>query len=308
MTVDVQYRDLLRYILKTGKFHNDPNRVNVRRLNVPKYQFQVPIDTVPAISLKKSFPMMAMKELSLFMRGETDIRKYWEAGVNFWTEDWYNFRGYKTGIPIEDVKDNHSDIDFELFDMGKVYSYQYRKFGGTFDQMEDIMRKMIERPMDSSIVVNIWNPRERKQMTLAPCHYGFNVDMEKVEYGSKTGYGFHLSWVMRSSDVFLGLPMNIMYYFYLGKVLEVVTGHKMLSLTGDLHNVHLYDNSIDDARDVILNKPKHIHKLENLVFSDYLFGDIKNYKAFWDGLPLDAVRLENYDSYRHYKVPMLPYQ
>jgi thymidylate synthase len=132
--------------------------------------------------------------------------------------------------------------------------------------------------------------------------------MEKVEYGSKTGYGFHLSWVMRSSDVFLGLPMNIMYYFYLGKVLEVVTGHKMLSLTGDLHNVHLYGNSIDDARDVILNKPKHIHKLENLVFSDYLFGDIKNYKAFWDGLPLDAVRLENYDSYRHYKVPMLPYQ
>lgn len=307
MTVDVQYRDLIRYILKEGRFFDDPNRVNVRRLGVPFYQFQVPVDSVPAISIKKTFPVMAMKELSLFMRGVTDIREFWDADVNFWTKDWCNFNGYKSGFPIEEVKDRRGEIADNLFDMGKIYSYQYRSFGGSFDQMESCLRKMIETPMSSSNVVNIWAPHEKKEMCLPPCHYEINIDMQPLQYGMGTGFGFHLSWSMRSSDVFLGLPMNVMYYYYLGKILEKVTGHKMLSLTGLLHNVHLYDNSIDAAKDVAMNRPKHIHKENNLVFSDYVYKEITDYKSFWDNLPLDCVKLTNYESYRHYPVEMLPY-
>lgn len=301
MTVDTQYRDLLRYILKYGKFHNDPNRVGVRRLNIPSYVFQVPIDTVPAVSIKKSFPALAMKELSLFMRGETDIREYWKEGVHFWDKDWYNFNGYKNNAEIIDIKENTEN--YSHFDLGKIYPYQYRNFGGSFDQMEDLLYKMLQRPMSSSILVNIWNPSEFKEMCLPPCHYGFKIAMEKLQ----TGYGFHLTWDMRSSDVFLGLPMNTMYYFYLGKILEKVTYHKFLSLTGVLQNVHLYDNSVDAAKDVVLNRPKHIHKLSQLEFSPYLEQELSDLKGFWDNLPSDAVKLTGYESYPHYKVDMLAY-
>ena len=310
-TIDLEYRELLRHVLKTGKLSPDPNRQDVYRQNIPYYQLNVPIDTVPAISIKKIFPQAAMKELSMFMRGETDIRNYWAAGINFWTQDWFKWKGHKTGVPIEEIKDRQSEIkDESLFDMGKIYPYQYRQFQGSFDQMADMLRKMIERPMDSSILVNIWNPAERKEMCLAPCHYGINVNMEKIQYGSRTGYGFHLSFTLRSSDLFLGLPINIMYYFYLAKILERVTGHKLLSLTGHLNNVHLYDNAIDSARDVVLNKPKHVHPLKNLEFDPYLDEPIKeleDYGKFFDSLPLNAVKLTDYQSYRHYKVPMLPY-
>lgn len=304
MTVDVQYKELLKYILTNGRTHEDPNRIGTHRLNVPSYIFQVPIDSVPAVSIKKSFPSLAMKELSLFMRGVTDIRAFWEAGVHFWDKDWYNFNGHKNKADLLEIKENPHRYDH--FELGKIYPYQYRNFGGSFDQMERLLYKMINRPMDSAIMVSAWSPSDEKEMSLTPCHHEFIVSMEKR--GSFGGeYGFHLSWMQHSVDTFLGLPMNIMYYYYLGKILEKVTGHSFLSLTGHLFNVHLYDNSIELAKDVIHNRPKHIHKLSQLEFNSYFEKELVDYKDFWDNLPLDAVKLSGYQSYKHYPCEMKAY-
>jgi len=304
--IDLQYRNSLRYILKNGRFHEDPNRIGVQRLNIPKCTLDIPVDYVPAISLKKTFPSLAMKELSLFMRGITDIREYWKINVNFWDDDFIVYKKVDSSVTIQDIKDNQDKYNDDFFDLGKIYGYQYRKFGGTYDQMAELLRKMIEKPMSSDLVVSAWSPSDFKDMALKPCHFQFIVDMERVQFG----YGFHFTFVMRSSDFFLGFAMNVMYYFYLAKILEKVTGHRLLSLTADLHNVHLYDNAVDEARDVILNKPKHIHPIKNLIFSNYLdveFKELEDYKTFWDNLPIDAIKLEDYTSYRHYKVDMLSY-
>lgn len=307
MTVDTQYRELLRYILKTGKFHDDPNRVGTRRLNIPSYYMGIPINSIPAVSIKKSFPSLAMKELALFMRGERDIRTYWKQGVHFWDKDWFKYSGYMANAELADIKDNPKNYETieDIFNLGLIYPHQYRNFGYRVDQMERLLYKMIHRPMSSDLVVTAWSPSDEKLMTLKACHYTFIITMEKINYSGT--YGFHLDFIMRSSDVFLGLPMNIMYYFFLGKILEKVTKHKMLSLNAQLYNVHLYDNSVEASKDVILNTPKHFHKLENLIFSNYLKEPVEDYKSFWDNLPYDAVKMSDYQSYRHYPVEMLEY-
>ena len=307
-TVDFEYRDALRYILKNGKSHEDNNRIGVYRLNVPKYTLNIPIDTVPAVSIKKSFPVSAAKELSLFMRGVTDIRIFWEAKVNFWNADFMNFVADKTDKDLQYIKDNQEEFDDEFFSLGKIYGYQYRNFAGSgYDQMAELLRKMIEKPMNSDLVVSAWNPPDFKNMSLKPCHWSFSVDMEKRMMDT---YGFHLTFNMRSSDFYLGAPMNIMFYFLLGKILERVTKHKFLSLTGDLHNVHIYSPHVKQAKEVAMNRPKHIQPLSNLEFDPYLdepLKELEDYKSFWNNLPLIPVKLTKYQSYRHYPAELLTY-
>jgi thymidylate synthase len=105
-------------------------------------------------------------------------------------------------------------------------------------------------------------------MVLPPCHYGFQVytrelsDTERLDWykernknNSNTGplpkRAISLMWNQRSVDTFLGLPFNIASY---GLLLEIIAKEVNMipdELIGNLGDVHLYNNHIEQAEEQI---------------------------------------------------------
>ena len=90
-------------------------------------------------------------------------------------------------------------------------------------------------------MVNAWNVGELNNMVLPPCHYGFQCYVADGKLS--------LMWNQRSVDTFLGLPFNIASYGTLLLLLCEETGYEPGELVGNLGDVHLYRNHIEQANE-----------------------------------------------------------
>ncbi len=149
------------------------------------------------------------------------------------------------------------------------------------DQIQNLISELKTNPDSRRLMVSAWNVGELDKMTLPPCHYGFQVYTrqlsreERMKILSKTqpiqsweGYmkkdldaaniptrAISLMWNQRSVDTFLGLPFNIASYatllIMLGKEVNMVPDY----LIGNLGDVHLYKNHIEQAKELITRTP-----------------------------------------------------
>jgi thymidylate synthase len=104
-------------------------------------------------------------------------------------------------------------------------------------------------------------------------------------------------WNQRSVDTFLGLPFNIASY---GLLLEMIAKEVNMvpdELIGNLGDVHLYSNHIEQAKEQI---GRESMKLPS-IFLDYRDGEYN--KDLRDLTPEDIV-LTNYKSHPSIKAPL----
>ena len=93
-----------------------------------------------------------------------------------------------------------------------------------------------------------------------------------------------LKWHQRSVDTFLGLPFNIASYGLLLEMFAQQTNMVAGTLIGDLTNVHIYKNHIEQCKKQLSREPLELPTLElNKVDSifDYCYEDVKilNYSS-----------------------------
>jgi len=126
-------------------------------------------------------------------------------------------------------------------------------------------------------MVNAWNVGELDQMVLPPCHYGFQVYtrelsleerleifiksqnlkeyegevQEIIDMNNTPKRAISLMWNQRSVDTFLGLPFNIASYGLLLEIIAKAVNMVPDELIGNLGDVHLYNNHIDQAKEQI---------------------------------------------------------
>lgn len=214
------------------------------------------------------------------------------------------------------------------------------------DQIEKIVYSMMEEPMSTEHIVMAWDPGSKEHQALPPCHFGFQVMMRPLDESQRIKlckdfdilesrklsryisgpnvpknyreqilntqkipkYGFELIWQQRSVDVFLGLPFNIASYALLAHVLGKMTNSVPLKITGDLRNVHLYDNSIDAAAEQA-SRDVNAHGKVNLLMKDefhYICDDLKiGVEDIIEELRPDMFKLYNYHPDPAIKVEML---
>jgi thymidylate synthase len=208
-----------------------------------------------------------MTELKWFLKGRTDIQYLRDNNCKIWDGD-YEKSGRTDG------------------QLGPIYGKQWRNWtklefdtttgNGTLLEVDQIAKLIVdlrENPDSRRLMVSAWNVGDLDEMTLPPCHYGFQCYVQDGKLS--------LMWNQRSVDSFLGLPFNIASYGTLLLLLCEVTNLKPGELIGNLGDVHLYKNHIQQAKEQINRTPYELPsiKLSNI---DILNGEfdyeIKDYK------------------------------
>jgi thymidylate synthase len=212
----------------------------------------------------------------------------------------------------------------DLHPVGKGVKY----FVDGIDQIANLISELKTNPDSRRLMVSAWNVGELDQMVLPPCHYGFQVYTTELTYQERykiwfshnyeTGMEYNesivpdfddsyydptptrkisLMWNQRSVDSFLGLPFNIASY---GLLLEIIGREVNMvpdELIGNLGDVHLYSNHIEQAKEQILRKPFNLPK----IFMSKGDPSIIESPDFWN---VDDFKIENYESHNTIKAPL----
>jgi thymidylate synthase len=296
-TLDKKYQDLLQDILDNGIQKSD--RTGTGTLSVFGRQIRHNMKQgFPILTTKKVAWKQVVSELLWFLTGQTNISFLLKHNNHIWDGDAY--KRYERvwnwdldePLPMKDFTERiKTDNEFAKVwgELGPIYGKQWRKWDGSngrIDQIDDLVRNLKENPDSRRLMVSAWNVGELDQMTLPPCHYGFQCYVRDGKYLS-------LMWNQRSVDTFLGLPFNIASYGLLLELLANEVGMIPDELIGNLGDAHLYSNHIEQAKEQIGRTSFDLPKLKTDVKID----------GICCATPDDFV-LEGYQSHPTIKAPL----
>jgi thymidylate synthase len=116
--------------------------------------------------------------------------------------------------------------------------------------------ELIKRdPHSRRLIVSAWNVGDLTRMALMPCHVMFQFYV--------TGSGrLSCQLYQRSADLFLGVPFNIASYAILTHMIAQVCDLKPGEFIHTLGDAHLYENHLDQARELLSREPRPLPKLK----------------------------------------------
>jgi thymidylate synthase len=187
------------------------------------------------------------------------------------------------------------------------------------DQIANLINDLKTNPDSRRLMISAWNVGELDQMVLPPCHYGFQVYTRELNRGERVDlyikkYGYEgmdfekykntiptrtisLMWNQRSVDTFLGLPFNIASYALLLEIIAKAVNMVPDELIGNLGDVHLYSNHIEQAKEQITREP---FELPTITLPSSLQPNSGN----WDKLVFEDFYLNDYQSHPSIKAPL----
>jgi thymidylate synthase len=316
--IEEQYRGLLGTLLENSIEKED--RTGTGTLSVFGRQIRHDMkDGFPLLTTKKMAVNTMMTELKWFLKGDTNIKYLVDNGCNIWNGDAYkrysavsSLSGQIKSLTQEEfINKIKTDDEFarEWGELGPIYGKQWREWktdslikttlkdplsgedtyvGGVkyIDQIANLINDLKTNPDSRRLMVNAWNVGELSEMTLPPCHYGFQVYTRKTTRQEKIVNpgkyrAISLMWNQRSVDTFLGLPFNIASYAALLCLIAEEVNMVPDQLIGNLGDVHLYKNHEDQAREQLT---REIYDLPTIEFSNVNLLDgefdyeVKDYK------------------------------
>ena len=338
--IESDYLKLLKDILDNGVSKSDRTGTGTQSIFGRQIRHDMK-NGFPLLTTKRIAVKTMMTELKWFLRGDTNIKYLVDNNCNIWNGDAY--KKYQLMIcnavdidmlsQQEFIEKIRIDDEFaeNWGDLGPIYGKQWRRWeesdkhidgvsyflSNGIDQIKNLIEQLKTNPDSRRLMVNAWNVGEIDQMTLPPCHYGFQVytrELNEIERYVKLveltnrplfflDYGdgdvkmkefmkecdelniptraISLMWNQRSVDTFLGLPFNIASY---GLLLEIIAKEVNMvpdELIGSLGDCHLYSNHLEQTKEQLTRQPMKLPELY-LTNVDILKGefefDIQGYK------------------------------
>ncbi|MBX3244054.1 MAG: thymidylate synthase [Acidobacteria bacterium] len=277
-----QYHDLLRHVLDNGTRHDD--RTGVGTISTFGYQTRFDLrEGFPIVTTKRVPFRWVAEELFWFLSGSTNEDDLQARGVDIW-EEWA-------------TEDQTARFRREKGDLGPVYGYLWRSFGGAYpvkdgiDQIKRLITEIESNPNSRRLIVTGWNPETCDDVALPPCHTLFQF---KVEDG-KT---LHCQLYQRSADAFLGVPFNISSYALLTHLVAQVCGLQAGDFIHTFGDLHIYSNHLDQVNEILSREPLPLPQLE-FENADQLKG-LEGLLSF----KYENLKLNNYQSHGKIAAPV----
>lgn len=187
MAVEVNFEDvyaglLQRLLASRLREVNGRTGAGVRLLPAAEsFVLDLSDQRLPVPGLRRTYARTAAAEVAWFLMGSRDVtwlRKYAPIWDKFVEED---------GVTVD-----------------SAYGYRWRNHFGR-DQLGDAIRALVNDPSDRRVFVSAWDPAQDglgRAAKNVPCPVGFTLSIVDNHLNS--------SLLIRSSDVFVGLPYDVM--------------------------------------------------------------------------------------------------
>ena len=277
-----QYHELLRHILENGTRHQD--RTGVGTISAFGYQTRFDLrEGFPIVTTKRVPFRWVAEELFWFLSGSTNETDLRARGVDIWQE-WA-------------TSEQTARFGREEGDLGPVYGYLWRSFGGDYPQMNGVdqiarlIKEIENNPNSRRLIVTGWNAETCDDVALPPCHTLFQF---KVENG-KT---LHCQLYQRSADAFLGVPFNISSYALLTHLVAHVCGLEAGDFVHTFGDLHIYSNHLEQVAQLLSREPLPLPQLEFVNANE-----LKGVEGLLQ-IKYENLRLEGYQSYGKIAAPV----
>lgn len=229
MKNDVDYLQLVNYVLRNGV--QKPDRTGVGMIEY--FGCSITFETLDSVALlsRKIHLSGVIGELCAFIKGQDKLQDYKDQGCNYWDENAKNW-GPNKGRELNQMT------------LGRVYGVQWRNWqgpNGTVDQFASLIEGLRKDPHSRRHVMTCWNPGEMDQMCLPPCHIMCQFTIQEGE--------LHCAVYMRSVDLCLGLPSDMLFYSLLVHYIAAHLGLAPGKLCFAFGSAHIYNNHADIFHD-----------------------------------------------------------
>lgn len=235
-----QYLDLCQRVVDDGVWVEN-KRTGTRCLTTinADLEYDVAGNEFPLVTTRKSFWKAAIAELLGYLRGYDNAADFRAIGCNTWNananenEAWLN-------------NPNRKGED----DMGRVYGVQGRRWensqGETLDQLRKTYDNLRNGVDDRGEILTFYNPGEFSMGCLRPCMHTHTFSL--------LGDTLFLTSSQRSCDLPLGQNFNQIQVFTLLALMAQITGHKPGKAYHKIVNAHIYENQLEQMKDVQLKR------------------------------------------------------
>lgn len=185
-------------------------------------------DLFPVLTTRKMFVKPVFAELAAFLKGATLLEEFKKFGCNYWDANAAAWPP-NAGVPPEAMS------------VGRIYGAQWREWSAypeaSVDQIARLVQGIDRNPSSRRHLLTTFNPAEINAGCLPPCHLlsQFNVRGSCVD----------LIVYMRSVDLCLGLPSDVVLYAALLILVCKATHYRPGKITFMLGDTHVYDNHRD---------------------------------------------------------------
>jgi thymidylate synthase len=272
------------------------------------------------------------------IKTDDEFAKKWGDLGSIYGKQWRSWgRKNVTNYDLKDVKGSDQYKVIKAIENGEdvtKYGVKIEYQNNSIDQIANLINELKTNPDSRRLMVSAWNVGELDQMVLPPCHYGFQVytrelsDEERIKLFVKLhnpkGYegekitdtvqelltmnnipkrAISLMWNQRSVDTFLGLPFNIASYGLLLHIIAKMVNMVPDELIGNLGDVHLYSNHIEQAKEQISRTPYELPKLVMMKTDDF-YKSLSDDVSLFTHLEPNDFTIENYQSHPTIKAPL----
>ena len=180
-------------------------------------------DAFPILTTRKIYPKGVIGELAAFITGSTMLKTFKDFGCNYWDANaaaWPR----NEGKPVEQQR------------VGRIYGTQWRSWAGWYDQLLVLVNGIKADPNGRRHLLSTWNPSDLPDMCLPPCHllaqfYVLNRRLHCLVY-------------MRSVDLALGLPSDLVLYGLLQTLVAKECDLALGTLQFSFGDCHIYENHV----------------------------------------------------------------
>lgn len=169
-------------------------------------------NVLPTCGLRRSRPHLAAAEAAWCLMGHGNV-KWLQRHTKIW--------------------DAFADEDGNILE---AYGYRWSHAFG-YDQMQTAINRLIADPSDRRVWISSWDPRHDlrpKNQKTVPCPVGFTLSI--------SGGRLNSSLMIRSSDVVIGLPLDVMRHALVMRAVANSLSVNLGYMRVNLAHPHIYEN------------------------------------------------------------------